>query len=1339
VALRLATKYWKGAIDVAQLQRPVAQGDGGGGWASSLWFTLALNAQSAPLAEHLFERLPELEETTIPLFVEAAKQQNFDAIGRLVRRRVQSHPRFSEEVVPMLLEKRSPLPCELFKPLGNGPAGRPAVDLEESEFFQKLSPRHMAHFTSLHSLWTLLILDESKRAVVDDIAAAQLELSRARLHPEVLLLALVPQQASLAYQLLADGARMDDATLTTILEPANDGKTAWQRLQLDSNSRRLVNKLMLTVPALSSLDVFLCAEHAARASDLLAAGVPLGLPTVRLLLQSECSDAVLSTMTYEQAASTPGAIVHDSPHPYPNDADIRETFSIPGARSIWVAFHESTFTERGYDPLRFSWAGGQKSSDSFSGTSFPGMNKTPPLRIEGDSFEIRFRSGEGDSAWGYRFVAWSEGPAGWCRFAELMLSESKECDRLCRDLMARSPELTEFGRTTMVELALKSAATNPKNAPAAVGVLRRSAGRPSAAIQDLLLTPGADGQSPWYKLLTENAAPQLTDMLIREPRLLAAARQPEVLLATLHPNRTAAAMKLLQHVVAVPDVVCTTLLEREAPSAPSQWEKLVRDESCGRVVEHLLREAPRLTLPALLSALVPGYTFFYHVLADRFDVFVDETTVDALLQERAGVGGNLWTHLLLHGPWPFVCDLMSTHARLREAALQHHPLVSAMSSPLTTAVACRLIEMGALADQRVEQSLAAPIDGVVDECYALRQGTEVLQVRGLPRGHPMERIQGLYTSAPEEVRRRGISFINAKQESEAGSKRRIYRQVGGDFCLWFRIFDATDDGVEEVADSRSADAEKLADRVVDEDDLDSDDEEDEPEHEGNDEEDEEPEEQEGEWVITLNEFVGVKRLETKQIMAMVSDNTLSPHAVVSEVWSVLVREGHSKRVEVASFGVHTANNLSSSFAKASSIAPSLWSALVSSDACSTLVDLLLYHAPHLGPDALLAALQSDGTDVYERLVERTQLSINDGIIDRLLAPTGARTAWQSIVLQPKTRPSVIEQLIDEHEQLKNATLSQEMLIAALTPQTVPIATWMIGRGAKLDATVERALLEVDQTPKMPQWVLKLPVDEHLSPVPFQGRYVLTERVVNGRPVYEHLEKEFAIWFSGEHSLWFVTLKAKTASRIASMRSLVALNRSNGMNIEQMDPAWAIFPGGTMHNVSISRMPTVTTALEGLLFNQQCAPLVDLLLQELPSLRPTALRVALEAEGGYSYWRLLEHDLISLTDELVDTLLAPTDDGGSLWRSIVLQDSKRLMVDSLLRTTAHQNERLQQATQAIDAEAAEVGGEPNDMMENESMTSDQAAEEEMDEEDDSEGSGMSEFSDQEEAGYADMDP
>jgi len=54
---------------------------------------------------------------------------------------------------------------------------------------------------------------------VDDIAAAQLELSRARLHPEVLLLALVPQQASLAYQLLADGARMDDATLTTILEP----------------------------------------------------------------------------------------------------------------------------------------------------------------------------------------------------------------------------------------------------------------------------------------------------------------------------------------------------------------------------------------------------------------------------------------------------------------------------------------------------------------------------------------------------------------------------------------------------------------------------------------------------------------------------------------------------------------------------------------------------------------------------------------------------------------------------------------------------------------------------------------------------------------------------------------------------------------------------------------------------------------------------------------------------------------------------------------------------------------------------------------------------------------
>ena len=51
------------------------------------------------------------------------------------------------------------------------------------------------------------------------------------------------------------------------------------------------------------------------------------------------------------AAGSPGAVVHDSPHPYPDNAELRETISIPGATTIYVAFHPQSRTERGADTL----------------------------------------------------------------------------------------------------------------------------------------------------------------------------------------------------------------------------------------------------------------------------------------------------------------------------------------------------------------------------------------------------------------------------------------------------------------------------------------------------------------------------------------------------------------------------------------------------------------------------------------------------------------------------------------------------------------------------------------------------------------------------------------------------------------------------------------------------------------------------------------------------------------------------------------------------------------------------------------------------------------------------
>ena len=155
-------------------------------------------------------------------------------------------------------------------------------------------------------------------------------------------------------------------------------------------------------------------QHAARAADLLEAagtdaviklGLGGGLPQ---LLRPAASDKVLRAMSWEQAAASPGAIVHDSPHPYPDNAELLETFSIPGAEAIYVAFHPRSKTERGHDAVLLTWgAGGARREGPFSGTAFPGCQQRPPLKIEADSFDLHFRSDADTHFWGYRLVAWA--------------------------------------------------------------------------------------------------------------------------------------------------------------------------------------------------------------------------------------------------------------------------------------------------------------------------------------------------------------------------------------------------------------------------------------------------------------------------------------------------------------------------------------------------------------------------------------------------------------------------------------------------------------------------------------------------------------------------------------------------------------------------------------------------------------------------------------------------------------------------------------------------------------------------------------------------------------------
>ena len=438
------------------------------------------------------------------------------------------------------------------------------------------------------------------------------------LSPELLLLALVPQTHQLAFRLLTERgalAVLDESVISALLAPSAqltnpDEATrhvyptlsSWQWLQLDPDSTKLVHFLMRNVPALASLDVLLNAAHAARAADLLMSEVPLSDGAVDALLIPHASPATLRQMPWDEAASSPGAVVYDSPHPYPPDAFLTEPISVPGAARVYVAFHEQTRTERSTSvTLRWQSAhdGAQHTSERYAGAAaqWPGAGKMPVLEIPADTLELRFESGRGPARWGYRMVVWSRGPPAWCRFSELMLHDSKDADLLCRTLLTRSPRLAAFAAGEMVKIALNAAANNPKRAPAAAAVLGRVATccgdaarrEMSDVVCDMLLRPSEGGTTPWEKLLISNASPKLTKRLMRTPRLATAAQSLELLLKALVPKHRDAAQSLMRLLPSLPQGLTPKLLERDDETGRVRWAELVRDARCSRLVRTLLQ------------------------------------------------------------------------------------------------------------------------------------------------------------------------------------------------------------------------------------------------------------------------------------------------------------------------------------------------------------------------------------------------------------------------------------------------------------------------------------------------------------------------------------------------------------------------------------------------------------------------------------------------------------------------------------------------------------------------------------------------------------------------------
>ena len=80
---------------------------------------------------------------------------------------------------------------------------------------------------------------------------------------------------------------------------------------------------------------------------------------------------------------------------------------MPGAEELLITFDRASRTEQNYDYVQFfkdKNRTGTWGMDKYSGTTFPGVGETPPLRIPADTFFFHFHSDGSNTEWGYKFT-----------------------------------------------------------------------------------------------------------------------------------------------------------------------------------------------------------------------------------------------------------------------------------------------------------------------------------------------------------------------------------------------------------------------------------------------------------------------------------------------------------------------------------------------------------------------------------------------------------------------------------------------------------------------------------------------------------------------------------------------------------------------------------------------------------------------------------------------------------------------------------------------------------------------------------------------------------------------
>ncbi|GMH82002.1 hypothetical protein TrVE_jg184 [Triparma verrucosa] len=1044
VSLRFAKQHWPppNPIDVVSLLEETeddehaaaetgGDGDGDGDGEEdeeranvkiSQWSKIALRktknkkeeTEVLELVDHMLWRVPELTMKLTDLCISAVRARRYEVVRKLIvgcgahkMKDIWDGPKF----LKAMLKPTERLPWELYGKAGGkgGDSSGGGIKSRIEGFLNKdstLGNGMKAALRKRQTPWTLMLLDEKNQVASLELASAYPELYEALVSPSVLMLAMVPKLSDVAYWLLCQGedyaakkkggrgyAQFDDnGLISALLEPANNDSSAWLALQLDEDSSKLVNHVMVNVPALGSLDIFLTKKHAGRAADLLESDARLSDAEVAALLEDSMDESEIKKMTWDQAICSAGAIVHESPHPHPKNGEITESFTVPGAKKFFIGFHEETNCHRNRSVVRIYKRGEEDGEALWEGSGiaskFPG-GKNPPLVVHGDSFSVTFLSRNAPGTdWGYRLVAWSSGPKGWCRFAELMLSESKEAGRLCMALIKLRTEFKAHAEGPMIELSLVTAAKNSQHANAALEVLARAgiaSGKDlSSDIVDTLLEVGgsqASSKSLWHMLVVANASPKLNDLLMEHSRLLKAIENKDLLLETMtfaagvkvDMKRVNAAMKLLSKLPVFPDGLIAEISEPKGEGEESRWTSMTRSDKCFKLVKALLARDPSLGESALSSVLVPGWTHIFDRLMRLGGVEVTEQTISAMIAD------GRWDELVLTAPWPYIERLAAGYAELKTGMLRSEMLLKSMTSAATCEIGTKLIERGCDFGESVKETLLkAPSKGK-EKAAAGQEEDECILVKDDSEGFAFPEICGLYRSSNVEVMGGVLKTISGKRED----RRCVYYQIGGQFCIWFKILEEEEEEEEKEEEEdddfgggeEGSDGEDFGGGNGDDDDDGSNfggGEED--EEEGNEEEDklcaeaEDPEDQDGTWVIThVNALEkkggkGVdKTSEESRIFASVAETALQPHKISLSLWSVSSLKPRALSnnavgylmTSTPTFRVQTSSNSMVPFNSKTR----LLNSLILNSACWPFVEKLTELDPSLRPHCAILALE----------------------------------------------------------------------------------------------------------------------------------------------------------------------------------------------------------------------------------------------------------------------------------------------------------------------------------------------------------------------------------------------